>query len=271
MASPKRTKRPMTIRTILAVGLLVSTLWGSVSGETAASAAAAGPQKLSKKTMERADDQYQKGVIALRYGLTDEAIRYGHSALSLNPNHVDAHNLLGSAYYTKGDYAQSAASYEKAVELDPNVPDVHRNLGLAYLETKEEEKAEAAFRKAVEINGDPEASFQLSRLYYGKERYEEALEFILKTIQKNRNSAAAYNLKGVILNQLGRHKEALGSFQAGLVLAPEDIGLQINLGIALINVGEPAKARPVFEKVIPLIKEEALKARVVEFLKSLDK
>ena len=54
------------------------------------------------------DPQYQveKGVIALRYGLTDEAIRYGDLAIALDAGHFNAWNLLGSAYYTKGDFAK---------------------------------------------------------------------------------------------------------------------------------------------------------------------
>ncbi len=258
----------MTKKDLLALALAVSVLCGPALGNVSASAF---QKKPAKKGQETADDQYEKGVIALRYGLLDEAIRYGNLALALDPNHFNTHALLGSAYYTKGEYAQSAASYARAAELDPEVAEIHRNLGLACLETKETERAEAAFKRAVELNGDPEASFYLARLLYGEKRYEEALEFVLKTIQKNNSSATAYNLKGVILNQLERYKEALGSFQAGLVLSPDDVGLQINLGIAYINTNEPAKARPVFERVIPMIKEAALKAKVEEYLKSLDK
>jgi superkiller protein 3 len=277
-------KRNMTRRNLPAALFLAAVLCvplpGDASGATEAIAPAspAGSarsadlqQKPSKKSKESAEDQYEKGLIALRYGLTDEAIRYGNQGLALDPNHFNSHNLLGSAYYTKGDYARSAAAYAKAVEIDPKIAEVHRNLGLAYVELKETEKAEAAFRKAIELNGDPEAAFYLSRLLYEAERHEEALEFILLTIQKNSSSGTAYNLKGVILNQMGRFKEALGSFQAGLVLAPDDVGLRINLGIAYINTGEPAKARPVFEKVIPMIKDAVLRARVEEYLKDLDK
>jgi tetratricopeptide (TPR) repeat protein len=284
VASPVRTKRTMTRRNLPAAILILAVLCGPLPGDAsgAAEAVAAAPpagaaefsdlqQKPSKKSKESAEDQYEKGLIALRYGLTDEAIRYGNQGLALDPNHFNSHNLLGSAYFTKGDYARSAAAYEKALEIDPKISEVHRNLGLAYVETKETEKAETAFRTAVGLNGDPEAAFYLSRLLYEEGRYEEALEFILKTIQKNSSSATAYNLKGVILNQMGRHKEALGSFQAGLVLAPDDVGLLINLGIAHINTGEPAKARPVFEKVIPMIKDAVLRARVEEYLKDLDK
>ncbi len=274
-------KLPTKTMKWFAAGLLIAAVIGCSSARASASTGpgektratkreeALGQRKTAKKNEKNPDYQYEKGLIALRYGLTDEAIRYGKLAIELDPNHFHSYNLLGSAYYTKGDYAQSVEAYEKAVELKPEIAEVHRNLGLSYLETDNPEKAKLEFQKAYEISDDPEASFYLARLLYQEEEFEESLDYILKTIQNNSNSAVAYNLKGVVLNQLGRYQEALGSFQAGLVLAPEDVGLQINLGIAYINTGAPGKALPVFEKVLPQIKEAALKLRVEEYLEKI--
>lgn len=214
------------------------------------------------------DPQYQveKGVIALRYGLTDEAVRYGNLAVALDAGHFNAYNLLGSAYYTKGEYEKSVEAYEKAAALKPNVAEVHRNLGLAYVEIKEWEKAEASFRKAFEMSGDAEAVFFLARTAYNRQEYETALEWALKAIQADGKNAGFYNLKGAILNQLGRYIEAIGSFQAGLVLAPEDVNIQVNLGVAYVNNEEPEKAKAVLEKVLPKIQDAVLKARVENML-----
>ncbi len=175
------------------------------------------------------------GAIALRYGLTDEAVRYGQLAVSLDPNHLDGWKLLGLAYYTKGEFVSAADAYEKAAAIKPGDGEIQRNLGLALAEIGEAGRAEEALKKAFAADGNAETAFFLGKLYYGAGRYEEALEYALQSIRKDGKSPKAYNLKGVVLNQLGRHAEAAGSFQAGLVLAPEDIGLQVNLGIAYIN------------------------------------
>ena len=243
---------------------------GSASGGPASREA----QAKSKKTKipaneKRAQEEYEKGAIALRYGLIDEAIRYGENALTFVPGHFKALALLGSAYYTKGDYARSAEAYEKAAALKPDSAEIQRNLGLAYIEVKEVEKADAALKRAFSMSGEAESAYYLARLCYAEKRFDEALDYILKSIQKDGKSALAYNLKGVILNQLRRYPEAAGSFQAGLVLAPEDIGLQINLGIAYINTNEPAKARALLEAVLPKIEDAALKSQVEGYLKSI--
>ena len=255
--------------------LLALTLATLVSGCANAAAARTSPsptefQKKKSQASEKSPQyQYEKGAIALRYGLTDEAIRYGKLGISLDPEHFNSWNLLGSAYYTKGEYGPAAEAYSKAAALKPDAADVQRNLGLAWIELKETEKASAALKKAFELGEDAEAAYYLGRLFYVEKRFDEALEYALKSIQKNGGSAKAYNLKGVILNQMGRYPEAAGSFQAGLVLAPEDIGLQVNLGIAFINSNELAKAKAVFEAVLPSIKEQVLKDQVENYIKSI--
>lgn len=253
---------------LVAAGLAVAGCAAAAGTDGGAGA----PQKKRSKALpdeKNPQAQYERGVVALRYGLTDEAIRYGRLAVSLDADHFDGWNLLGSAYYTKGEYALSAEAYEKAAAIKPAAAGIQRGLGLAYVELKESEKAETALKKALAAEGDSESAYQLGKLCYNGKRYDEALAYALSAIQKDGKSAKAYNLKGVTLNQLGRYPEAAGSFQAGLVLAPEDIGLHINLGIAYLNSNEPAKAKAVFEAVLPKIEAGPLRTQVEEYLKSI--
>ena len=262
--------RSKTVKTLLALFLTGAFLSGAYAAPAGARSRPAEMQK-KKKASDDTNPQYQyeMGVIALRYGLPDEAVRYGKLAVSLDPGHFDGWNLLGSAYYSKSEFVLSAEAYEKAAAIKPGSADVQRGLGLAYVELKETEKAEAALKKSFDINAAYETAYYLSKLYYNAGRFEEALDYTLKSIRKNGKNAGAYNLKGVILNQLGRYAEAAGSFQAGLVLAPEDINLQVNLGIALLNSGEASKARAVFEAVLPKIEQEVLKKHVEEYIKAI--
>lgn len=228
------------------------------------------PQKKKSQVDEKSPQyQYEKGLIALRYGLPDEAIRYGKLAVSIDPEHFNSWSLLGSAYYTKGEYALSAEACEKAAALKPDAADVQRNLGMAWIELKDTEKAEAALKKAFELDEDAEAAYFLGRLFYVEKRFDEALDYAVKAIRKNGRSAKAYNLKGAVLNELGRSLEAVGCFQAGLVLAPGDVNLQVNLGVAYLNAKEPAKAKAVFEAVLPKIEQAVLKTQVENYIKAI--
>ena len=235
-----------------------------------ASASTGEPQK-KKKTSEDKDPQaqYEMGLIALRYGLPDEAVRYGNQAVALDPSFFNGWNLLGNAYYAKADFAQSAEAYTKAAALKPDNAEVQRGLGLSLVEIKETARAEEALKKSFALDGAYESAFYLGKLCYNERRYDEALDYALKAIQKNGKNAGAYNLKGVVLNQLSRFAEAAGSFQAGLVLTPGDVNLQVNLGIALLNSGEPTKARGVFEAVLPKIEQDTLRKQVEDYIKAI--
>jgi protein O-GlcNAc transferase len=231
--------------------------------------AAAQKRKPAKGSDKDPQYQYEKGVIALKYGLTDEAIRYGDLTVSLDPKHYGGHSLLGNAYYKKGDFADAAAAFEKALELRPDLAEAHFNLGLVSFETGALDKAEAEFKQAVAIKEDANATYYLARVHLGQKKLDQALDEVQRALKMDPRAPGAYNLKGVVLNQLGRYAEASGSFQAGLVLAPDDLNLQVNLGIAYINNNEPDKARPVLEKVLPRIQDPALKAQIESYLKSI--
>ena len=143
-----------TARTLTAL-FLAAALW---SGACAAPAGAgrrpaAETQKQKKKKApdeKNPQYQYEMGVIALRYGLPDEAIRYGKLAVSLDPGHFDGWKLLGLAYSDKADFALCAEAYEKAAAIKPGAADVQRGLGLAYVELKETEKAETALKRSFD-------------------------------------------------------------------------------------------------------------------------
>jgi predicted Zn-dependent protease len=66
-----------------------------------------------------------------------------------------------------------------------------------------------------------------------------------------------------------RYPEALASFERALKITPNDLYLSVNVGIAYINNNEPAKAREILERILPQVQDEALKAKIHEYLKSI--
>jgi tetratricopeptide (TPR) repeat protein len=213
--------------------------------------------------------QYEKGLIALNYGLVDEAVKYGEVAVGLDPGHYKSWLLLGSAFFSKGEFERSIEAYEKAVALKPGEAEAHKYLGLARLELKDYGRAEASLKQAAALREEADTLFQLGKACHLQGKNEEALAYAERSIRKEGKNPLAYNLKGVVLNQLGRYAEAVGAFSAGLVLAPEDIALQVNLGIAYINANELKKGEEILEKVLPKIQDAALRARVQNYLDSI--
>jgi tetratricopeptide (TPR) repeat protein len=226
-------------------------------------------KKLAQDDEKNPQYQYEKAVIAMKYGLPDEALKYVEQALSLDPQHYLSLNLLAMLCLQKEDYAGAAAALEKCLTVKPDFPDGHNNLGTAYLKMGIKDKAMAEFQKAFAGNGNAFAAFNMANLSLERKELPVALDWIEKTVQKSPREAGVYNLKGVILNEMGRYPEAVLSLETGLSLAPADVAININLGIAYMNNKQLDRARKIFEKVLPTIKDEALKSRVAEYIKSI--
>jgi len=214
--------------------------------------------------------QYEKAVVAYRYGLKEEALKYLQRALTLSPDHAPSYNLLGLIFLEKGNLSQALGYYQKAVEINPEFPEALYGLGRVYEELGKKEKALTFYQRSYQLNPRPEVAFSLAKALYLNQRLEEALRVVEKLVSDH-PSSGAYNLRGVILNHLGRYKEAVTSFQQALKLAPEDEVAAVNLGVALVNSGSPEEARAFFEKILPRLKNPELKNRVADFLRQLKK
>jgi tetratricopeptide (TPR) repeat protein len=101
-----------------------------------------------------------------------------------NPRSSGAHNDLGVAFATKGDFARAAQEFQTAVECDPNSGDARVNYGHVLFMAGKFPEAEAQFQAALKIEPDDPQAHKV---------YASLLE------QKGRNAAALYHLQTGLL------------------------------------------------------------------------
>ena len=77
-------------------------------------------------------------------------------------------------------------------------------------------------------------------------KLEEALQCCQAVIQQDRNSAEAFNLQGIVLEQLGRCDEAMASWREALIIDPDDNDARENLGDLQRELREPT-VRPLLD------------------------
>ncbi len=78
------------------------------------------------------DDRYKHGEELLEDGEYDEAIEEFTAAITLDPDHADAYNKRGFAYYSTGNYDRAIQDFDRAIERDDEHTEAYRNRGLAY-------------------------------------------------------------------------------------------------------------------------------------------
>ena len=226
----------------------------------------------AKKQLENEKDpqyQYEKALVAFRYGLPDRAVEFIDAALALDPAHSPSLHLLGVIRFQAGDYAGAAEALERCLAAKPDLVDALNKLGSARQAMNDNPGAEKAFQRSLAADGNAFAAFSLARIYLADKKLPEALDAIDKAAAKSPGEAGIHNLRGVILNQMERYEEAVRSLETSVSLAPKDVNANVNLGIALMNKGESARAKEVLEKIYPEIKEPGLKATVADCIKSL--
>ncbi len=150
-------------------------------------------------------------VVLERY---DTARSFLEAAAELAPNDAMARYYLGRLYYTIQRFPQAVAEFEQAVRLNPSFVKGYDNLGLALEAVGNEEAATEAYQKAIDLNEQQKLRNEWPYLNLGKflttkNRYQEGLPLLEKSVQINPRSAEACYALGKVLNKLGRDAEAL--------------------------------------------------------------
>jgi tetratricopeptide (TPR) repeat protein len=165
------------------------------------------------------------------YLMTDERCTYLAAAeetltkvLSLAPNHAIAHCMLGLVQIYSKRAAQGIAECERALALDRNLAVAHAQMGFAKYATGRGEETETHVLEALRLSPrDTAANVWMVWAGNGKSQIganEEAIAWISRAIEANRNLPAEHFFLAAALAAVGRTDEARAAAQAGLKLDP---------------------------------------------------
>jgi TolB-like protein/Flp pilus assembly protein TadD len=146
-------------------------------------------------------------------------------ALSLAPNHALAHMTLGLVQMFTKRAALGIAECEQALVLDHNLAAAHGLLGMAKCLLGRGEETEAhvneAFRLSPRDNRAYQWMFFVASAKFQLEAYAEAIAWLRRSNEANRNYPIAHFHLAAALAQVGDLGEARAAMKAGLALHPE--------------------------------------------------
>ncbi len=149
--------------------------------------------------------------------LRQEAARADHAAIALAPDSAIAHNGLGLLAIDEHRLEDAVAAFGRATALDATNASYWANLGNAQRATGDRTRAEHAYRRALEIDAV---------------------------------TADAANGLGVLLVEAQRSAEAVPWFERAIAAAPAFVEARLNLGIALQESGQVARAADAYRAVL---------------------
>jgi tetratricopeptide (TPR) repeat protein len=162
---------------------------------------------------------------------TYKATDYYEEALKRDPNDVRSNNALGSWYLKKGKLSTAELFFRTAIGTlternhNPSDGEPYFNLGTSLFLQERYEDAYEAFYKATWNSAWQAAAFlYLARIATRNHQYEEALELINQSINRNYPSQVSRHLKVAILRKLSKGNDGLDLIEDSLALDKFSLG-----------------------------------------------
>jgi tetratricopeptide (TPR) repeat protein len=145
-------------------------------------------------------------------------------ALSLVPDHPRGHSILGYLQIFTRRAANGIAECEHALELDRNLANARALIGMAKIFVGRAEETEAHVAEALRLSPrDTLAYVWMTFVGVAKNQlgsWEQAVVWLRRAIEANRNFPRAHFSLAAALAHLGRTDEAFSLVNAGLALDP---------------------------------------------------
>ncbi|WP_338828795.1 adenylate/guanylate cyclase domain-containing protein [Bradyrhizobium sp. 27S5] len=145
-------------------------------------------------------------------------------ALSLTPDDASAHFILGCVYMFTNRHAQGIAECEQALVLNPNLADAHAARGLAKFLIGRAAETEGHILEALRLSPrDTFANWWMHCLGRAKIQLganAEAVNWLRRSIEANRNFPLTHFQLAAALGLLGALDEARAAAKEGLALDP---------------------------------------------------
>jgi tetratricopeptide (TPR) repeat protein len=162
---------------------------------------------------------------------TYKASDYYEEALKRDPKDARNNNAMGLWFLRRGCFDTAVPFFKKAIDTltqrnpNPYNGEPYYNLGWVLKMQNKNEEAFDAFYKCIWNDAWQHAGYlNLARLATLKKDYEQAIEFIEKSLIKNYHSHTARHAKTFILRKLGNYQLAAVCIDESLELDPFNFG-----------------------------------------------
>jgi TolB-like protein/class 3 adenylate cyclase/tetratricopeptide (TPR) repeat protein len=168
--------------------------------------------------------------VALSFYPDDRAARLGAAetaltkALSIAPKNGVAHMCMGIVLIHTNRGQQGIRECERALELNRNLAIAHATIGLGKIQLGRAGETEAHVKEALRLSPRDVAAYLfflyagLAKLWLGEN--EEAVGWLRRSIEANRNNPMSHFLLASALALLGRLSEARSEINTGLLINP---------------------------------------------------
>ena len=154
---------------------------------------------------------------SFRRGEKKQAIELFHQAFKIDPDNLDAHQGIATAYFLSKQYQEAAEHFKRASHLDPRQGKALINLGAVYNRMGE---------------------------------YQKAIEVLRNGLRKERNSSEGYYNMGYAQRKLGQPGMAISAYREAIRLSPKMVDAHQNLANIYSDMGNYLQANTEFRNAL---------------------
>jgi len=211
---------------------------------------------------EQPDDSlaaYNLGLALLKKGARQEGVEWLQKSVEMDPDFRNGHFNLAMMLAEDGRWPQVVEHLRQAHRIDPEDRVAHIELATALTKVGQEQEAIAELKDLLILHPrDPESLLNLGILQAGAGRPMEAIETFNRLIEVGGDpqvQAAAHGQLGILMEGRGATSAALAEYQKAVELEPESVQAQSTLAAALGRSGRFAEAAEHYSQVIHLAPE----------------
>jgi superkiller protein 3 len=183
-------------------------------------------------------------------GKLSEAVEQYRAALALAPKDYEAHFALGRVLLRTGDAAGAEEQFRAAIVARADAAPAKLGLGTALLAQKKYEGASEALAEYLKLKpGDTSAHFDRASALLYLSRYDDALAELDLSSAGGAPAAEALKMRGEILMQQKKWKEAGDVLKQALALAPQDSEIADWIGHTDIELKDYPAAMAILQQV----------------------
>jgi len=169
----------------------------------------------------------------------DNAIVTANSVLEIQPDNMDALELISMANKAKGDRAAYKATAEQILAADPYNPSVNIQKAEEYALNKKYKMAREAYKRALKGDSSNEdAMFGYAQMSFYTDDLKTSREYFQKILDKNPNDSAALAYMGKIENDDENYLKASQYIQQALKNDPGNYDYWMDYGTYLRYMGK---------------------------------
>jgi len=181
----------------------------------------------------------------------EDAIAKFEKAVEINPNVMAIYYNWGIAYNSIKKYEEAIVKFEKAITLDITNANAYYEMGSGFMALERYDEALMNYQEALNRNTSYEktTNFNIGWILQRQERYEESIQYIVRTIELDPNYAEAYYSWGFSLASLKKNKDAVEKYKKAIEINPEKSDYYLALIDLLSDMGKGKEAKKIIQKL----------------------